>query len=143
MLKDYIRQIHAAKNFKIKDAFEFISFDDMTPDIIDNGPAPDQIEIFASVKVNFEGKVPDNYRVLNFIIGDWVEAHEKDLTKVIHENLRNHFESGYPGSDASNINADSDSSIWEDQLDFMPRINETENSMIIEIELVIESEIMD
>ena len=144
MLIDYIRQVHASMNFKLSDKFEFMDFDDITPDMVDSGTkVPDHIEIWAAVKVFFEGDPPDSYKILNLTIGDWVASHENELTKVIHQELHNHFKKTYPNSDTSDINEDSDSAIWVDQLDYMPRMNEKDKHMIIEIELVLESDIVE
>jgi len=144
MLSDYIRQIHAQQNFKIKDNFEFLDFDDITPDTIGNKePVPEHIELWAAVKINYEGKAPDSYKILNLSIGDWVTSHEKELTRVIHKNLKNYFQKNYPNSETSEVHEESESSIWEDQLDYMPRVDVDKKTMIIEIELVLESEIME
>ena len=144
MLRDYICQVRAAQNFKIKDNFEFLDFDDITPETLDEeSPVPEHIEIWAAVRIYYDGKAPDSYKTLNLIIGDWVSSHEKELTKVIHKNLKDHFSKNYSNSDTSEVHEESESSIWEDQLDYMPRINEEDKHMIIEIELVLESEIIE
>jgi hypothetical protein len=143
MLIDYIRLVHATQNFKIKDKFEFLDFDDITSEINkEDDSAPEGLEIWAAVKIFYGGKVPDSYKILNLTIGDWVAAHEKELTKVIHEKLKGHFSIAYPDSDASDVHEESDSSIWEDQLDYMPRINEEDKHLIIEIELVLDTEVI-
>lgn len=139
MLLDYIRQINASQSFKIKDKFDFLNFDDITSDDSD-GSVPEQIEIWAAIRIHYEGKVPDSYKALNFIIGDWVSKSEKELTGVIHKKLKGHFSELYPDSDVSEITAETESAIWEDQLDYMPRIDEEEKSILIEIELVLEAE---
>lgn len=141
MLIDYIRQVHAAQSFKIKDDFEFLDFDDITQDMKENKEEiPEHIEIWAAVKLNYTGTAPESYKILNLTIGDWVATNEKALTKVIHEKLKGHFSEAYPDSDTSEVHAESDSAIWLDQLDYMPRVDEKEKSMIIEIELVLETE---
>jgi hypothetical protein len=144
MLIDYIRQIHASQNFKIRNSFEFVEFDDISPDTItEKAPVPEHLEIWAVVKIFYEGEIPSSYKVLNLSIGDWVSAHEKELTKVIHQKLKGHFTSMYPDSDHSDVHEESESSIWEDQLDYMPRIDEKDKTITIEIELVLETEHMD
>jgi hypothetical protein len=143
MLIDYIRQVHAAQNFKIKDDFEFLDFDDITQDLKGDKEVPEHIEIWAAVKIKYGGKAPESYKILNLTIGDWVATNEKALTKIIHEKLKGHFSEAYPDSDTSEVHAESDSAIWLDQLDYMPRVDEKENSIIIEIELVLETEPVD
>jgi hypothetical protein len=140
MLIDYIRQVHANQNFKIKNNFEFLDFDDITSEELEKDSTPEQIEIWAAVKIRYEGKVPESYKILNLTIGDWVASQENALTKVIHDKLKGHFKEAYPNSDTSEVHAESDSAIWEDQLDYMPRVDEKEKSIIIEIELVLEAE---
>jgi uncharacterized protein YlxP (DUF503 family) len=140
MLIDYIRQVHATQKFKIKDNFEFLDFDDITHEDMGDKSVPEHIEIWAAIKINYDGEAPDSYKILNLTIGDWVASHEKDLTKVIHKKLKDHFSVSYPESDTSDVHEESESSIWLDQLDYMPRINEKEKNLIIEIELVLEAE---
>jgi len=140
MLIDFIRQVNASKSFKIKDGFKFIEFDDITADdITENFPVPDDIEIWAGVKIEYEGKVPESYKVLNLMIGDWVEEHEESLTIEIHNQLKAHFQKHYPNSETADLD-NGDTALWMDQLDYMPRINPDNKSIIIEIELVMETE---
>ena len=144
MLLDYVKQIYAKKNFKISDKFEFHSFDDITPEILtEEAPVPDHIEIFAAVKVFYEGVLPESYKTINLLISDWVVENTKKLTPVIHTHLKGHFNTLYPQSDLSEMEGTEETSIWEDQLEYMPRINEEEKSIIIEIELVLEAEPQD
>ena len=139
MFEDYIRQINALKTFKLKDSFKFIEFDDITPEgLTETSPVPEHIEIWAAVQVDYDGSLPASYKVINLIIGDWVGKHETELTKVLHDKLKEHFKANYPNSDTSEM--DEDTAIWTDQIDFMPRINEGEKYFVIEIELVLDAE---
>jgi len=141
MLIDYIRQVHAKQSFKIKDDFELLDFDDITSEAMDvKSEVPEHIEIWAAVQIKYDGTPPESYKILNLTIGDWVATNEKALTDAIHKKLKGHFETFYPNSDASAIDAESDSAIWLDQLDYMPRVNEDDKNIIIEIELVLEAE---
>lgn len=141
MLIDFIRQIHAAKNFSIKDNFDFIALDDISAEEIQKAQtAPEIIEIWAAVKIYFDGEIPESYKVLNLLIGDWVENNIQSLSKVIHEQLKQHFLENYPNSDASDLDTLDESAIWTDQLDYMPTIDSDNNSMTIEIELVLDAE---
>jgi hypothetical protein len=141
MFIDYIRQVYASQKFSLGDNFEFKEFDDITPEgISEKEPMPEAMEIWAAIKVPFIGEIPESYKVLNLMIGDWVAKKEKELTKAIHENLMEHFKKNYPDSDASDLEESENSAIWLDQLDYMPRIDEDDKSMIIEIELVLDTE---
>jgi hypothetical protein len=141
MLIDYIRQVYASKKFNIEDDFEFIEFDDITSEgISEKEPTPEAVEIWAAVKVPFKGELPESYKVLNLMIGDWVAKKETDLTKAIHKNLAAHFKKNYPDSDASGIEDSEDSAIWLDQLDYMPRVDEDKKTLTVEIELVLDTE---
>lgn len=135
---EFVRLVNAKQKFKMT-TFEFQEFDDVTKEINED-PVPDQVEIWASVKVKYEGEIPESYKSLNLFIGDWVEENEEQLSKVIHEKLQGHFTENYPGSDASALQAVEDTAIWLDQLDYMPRIDETEKTLTIEIEMVLEAE---
>jgi hypothetical protein len=136
MLLDYVRLVNASKKFKLKDDFNFLSFDDVSLEDLGEDEIPEHLEIWASVKIFYDGEIPDSYKALNLIIGDWVEKHEDELTEVIHEKLKEHVTKNYP--DAVHDLDFGDSSIWLDQLDYMPREEEGSKSLEIEIELVLD-----
>jgi hypothetical protein len=137
---DLIRELNAAQKFKIQDKFEFVGFDDISASHIrEEKNVPETLEIWAAVKVHYDGELPGSYRSLNFIIGDWVEKHTDQLTENLYEELHKHFSNNYEG-DFSDLKKSQESPIWEDQLDFMPRIEQNDNSMIVEIELVLNAE---
>ena len=136
MLIDYIRQIYAKETFKIKEDFEFVKFDDISHDEDD----ADSFDIWSSVKISYEGKVPESYKIFNLLIGDWVYENQERLTKVIHEKLAGYFTENYPDSDVSELMEGEDTSIWLDQLDYMPRTDEDKKEITFEIELILHAE---
>jgi len=141
MLVDYVRIINSLKKMKFKDTFEFISFDDISLEDLAKDEVPDHLEIWAGVRISYEGELPESYKALNLMIGDWVEGHEEELTEVIHEKLKAYIHEKYPDAEAD-ISSD-DTSIWLDQLDYMPRSEEDKKHLDIEIELVLEVEAED
>ncbi len=144
MILDYVRLVNAAKKFKIKDDFKFISLDDVSSEHIEEHKAvPDLLEIWAAVKIFYIGEIPDSYKSLNLIIGDWVNKNVKPLTDVIHKELKSHFKTFYEESSLESLDDVDETSIWTDQLDYMPVIDEKEKSLIIEVELVLHAEEMD
>lgn len=140
LLTDFVRVVNAAKKFKIKDKFEFISFDDITNEVGGLKNDPESIEIWAAVKIFFEGQLPDSYKALNLIIGDWVEKNTPELSKVLHSELKTHFEEKYKDSNSDDLDELDNSAIWQDQLDYMPSNIEDEKALAIEIELVLHAE---
>jgi len=140
---DFIRMVHAAQNFTIKDEFEFVEFEDITQqDISEDRSFPDVLEIMARVKIGYDGTPPESYKVLNLMIGDWVEKNMGQLTDIIHSRLLTHFEENYPESDATELKQLENSAIWTDQLDYMPDVDEEGKSMVIDIELVLHGELL-
>jgi hypothetical protein len=139
---DFIRELNAAKKFIIKDQFSFIEFDDVSKEHIQKTQTiPETLEIWAAVKIHYEGEMPESYKVLNLLIGDWVEKHTRELTPVIYKELKSHFKKHYDEkSDISDLEKTEESPIWQDQLDYMPRAESKDDSMIIEIELVLNAE---
>jgi hypothetical protein len=147
-LIDYVREIHAKQSFKIKDSFKVVSFDDVTQELEikkDNDQIDtNDLEIWAAIEVDYDGIIPKSYKALNFIIGDWVSSNQKELTKVIHKQLKEFLSEQMPDGDHSEIDENSeDSAIWDEQLDYMPRVDEKKRVLIIEIELVLETEPID
>jgi len=143
MMLDFVRKIMAEQTFSLAGKPEFLEFDDVTGETItEYTPVPNVLDIYATVKIGYQGAVPESYKALNLIIGDWVEAHMADLTKLIHDNLKNHFSTYYPESDASGLDEE-DTAIWTDQLDYLPVVNPGEKTIEIEIELVLTAEPME
>ena len=141
LLTDFVRIVNAAKKFKIKDNFDFISFDNITEETGGLKEGPESIEIWAAIKIYYEGEIPDSYKALNLIIGDWVEKNQSELTKVIHSELKTHFKEEYEDKiDIESLDELDDSAIWLDQLDYMPGNIEDEKALTIEIELVLHAE---
>lgn len=140
LLTDFVRVVNAAKKFKIKDNFEFISFDDITHEVGGLKNESESIEIWAAVKIFYDGVLPDSYKALNLIIGDWVEKNRTELSKVLHSELKTHFEEKYKDSDSGDLDELDKSAIWSDQLDYMPANIEDEKALAIEIELVLHAE---
>jgi hypothetical protein len=140
MLVDFVRKINAEQNFHISDKFEFIELSDAAAEGISGlSTVPDILDIISVMKLHYEGQVPESYKVLNLIIGDWVEQHLDELTEIIHEKLKGHFNEYYPNSDISDLDEE-DTAIWTDQLDYLPSIEPNDKSILIDIELVLHAE---
>lgn len=137
----FVRMVNAAQNFSLKNNFEFIAFDDITAEHIEEmQETPESLEIWAAIKVPYTGELPDSYKVLNLMIGDWVESNLEKLTQTLHDELKKHFTANYPESDASALDQMEDTAVWLDQLDYMPDVDEDKKTMQIEIELVLNAE---
>lgn len=138
---DFIRIINASQKFKIKDDFEFIEFEDIVGEEHDQDETvPQSLEIWAVVKVPYEGEMPESYKALNLMIGDWAEKNEAPLTKELHEKLKGHLQKTFPEGDVSDLDQLDNSVVWLDQLDYMPIVDENTSTMTIEIELVLNVE---
>lgn len=137
----YIRLIRAAEKFQIEDNFKFLKFEDLGEvDVRPLHPGPEAIDIMAVLSLNYKGEIPDRQRELNMIIGDWVEKHERQLTRVIHKELAIHLKRHYPKS-ISDINGDEeDTAIELDQSEYYPRVSEKKNTIRVNIELVLRTE---
>lgn len=137
LLLDFIRKIKAAQNFSIKDNFQFVKFEE----VLEGAPElPGDLELWAVVKISYTGEIPESYKSLNLLIGDWVLANIGKLTEMVHAQLKSHFSEHFPNSEISDLDQVDDTAIWTDQLDYMPMVNESDQSMTIEIELVIHAE---
>ena len=140
LLTNFVRLVNAAKKLKIRDNFEFISFDDITHEVGGLKDEEESIEIWAAVKIFYDGELPESYKALNLIIGDWVEKNNAELSKVLHSELKTHFEEKYEGSNSEDLDEFDKSAIWSDQLDYMPANIEGEKALAIEVELVLHAE---
>jgi hypothetical protein len=141
MMIDLIRVIHAATKFKISDDFDFVEFEDLSLEEAEKEKQfPDLLEIMARTRLHYEGEPPESYKALNLMIGDWVEKNLGKLTDVIHEKLKEHFNTFYPESEHSALDDVDNTAIWADQLDYMPDIDEEARTIVIDVELVLHAE---
>jgi len=97
-----------------------------------------QLDIWANMAIQYEGEPPESYRVLNATILDWVEEHDDDLKKVINPKLVPFLKQKYDDVDVADLKEDFDDYIWEDQVDYMPEVNEDDKTIKFSIELVLD-----
>lgn len=134
----------ASENFKLKDAsflgFENIKIDEENAVENNDEEFSADIEVWANISLKYDGEPPESYRVLNRMIQDWVDDNEDDLKKMINPKLSDFLKENYDDLDISDLDQDFDDYIWEDQVDYMPEIDEDQNKIEITVELVLEIE---
>ena len=136
----------SAENLKLKDVsfvdFDSIDLEEMSASITeaDLQEFSASVEVSANLKITYEGTLPDSYRVLNSMIQDWVDDHDEDLKKVINPKLIPFLKEHYKDVDISDLKEDFDDYIWEDQVDYMPEIDEDNNVIKFTVDLVLEVE---
>ena len=146
-------KIVSAASFVLKDDVKFEDFDDVgemelshTVNVRKNGELSEyeqefnQLDIWAHLSIGFEGEPPNSYRVLNSIIVDWVDEHEADLKKIINPKLISFLKDKFKDLDVSDLKEDFDDYIWEDQVDYVPGIDEDDGRLHFSIELVLDIE---
>jgi len=99
-----------------------------------------QLDVWADMRIGYEGDPPDSYRVLNAAVMDWVEENDEALKKVINPKLIPFIKGRYPDVDVSDLHEDFDDYIWEDQVDYMPEVDEETKTIKFSIELVLDIE---
>lgn len=134
----------ASDNFRLKEV-SFVGFDKIDIDeenSVDNNDEEfsADIDVWAKISIKFEGALPDSYRVLNRIIQDWVDDHDKDLKEMINPVLSDFLKDNYENLDVSDLDKDFDDYIWEDQVDYMPEVEEDKKKIQFTVELVLEVE---
>ena len=134
----------ASENFKLKES-EFIGFSSIDIDEENAIETTDEdfsadIEVWADISIKYDGIPPGSYRVLNRMLQDWVDDHEQDLKKLINPKLVDFLKEKYEEIDVSDLNQDFDDYIWEDQVDYMPEVDEDSHTIKFTIELVLDIE---
>jgi hypothetical protein len=135
-------RVLASSSFKLK-AVSFDGFESLEETKIGMAQDSDddmfaQLDVWANMHISYEGDPPDSYRVLNAAIMDWVEEHDDELKKVINPKLVPFIKGRYPDIDVSDLQEDFDDYIWEDQVDYMPDVDEDEKTIKFSIELVLD-----
>jgi len=139
-----MKRIASEEGFKLKDVKfnDFQNIDESSIDVDAPGEESDefsaQLDIWANLTISYDGTPPDSYRVLNSIIMDWVDDNESALKKEINPELVKFLKKKYPNLDVSDLNEDFDDYIWEDQVDYMPDIDEEDKTINFTLELVLE-----
>jgi hypothetical protein len=137
-----------ANNFKLG-SVTFNDFEDVTElqmkNVVDKDGEQDldtinQFDIWANLSIKYEGEVPGSYRVLNSILMDWVDDNEDTLKKIINPSLKKFLQERYKDIDSSELDENFDDFIWEDQVDYIPEINENDKEIDIKIELILDIE---
>lgn len=134
----------AAENFKLKEV-SFVEFEKVDIDEENSVENNDEefsadIEVWANLSIGYEGNPPDSYRVLNRMLQDWVDDHDEDIKKLVNPKLTEFLKENYDNIDVSDLNQDFDDYIWEDQVDYMPDIDEDKKEIRFTVELVLEIE---
>lgn len=144
----------AAEKFKLGD-LRFVEFDtikstelgkvilEKVDGVNVEGKEIHQVDAWADMGLSYEGTPPESYRVLNTMIMDWVDGNEEKIKKEINPKLKDFLAKAYPDIDTSDLNEDFDDYIWEDQVDYMPEIDEENNEIRFTIELVLDVEEME
>jgi len=134
----------ASENFKLKKpsftGFERMDIDEENAVNNNEEEFSADIDVWAKMSIDYEGVPPDSYRVLNRMIQDWVDDHDDELKKMINPALSEFLEKNYHNIDLSDLDTDFDDYIWEDQVDYMPDIDEDTKTIKFSIELVLEIE---
>jgi len=99
-----------------------------------------QFDFWADLSIKYEGNPPESYRVLNSILMDWVDDNEQNLKKIINPRLKKFLQEKYSDIDSSELDENFDDFIWEDQVDYMPEINEEDKIVDFKLELILEIE---
>lgn len=130
-------KLAAKSNFKLKD-LKFVEIYNVSEKFAStNG---EEIDIWASLAISYEGTPPDSYRVLNSMIMDFTEDKKEDLGKVLALPLKSFMSERFPAVDLSELDKDVSDFIFEEQVDFLPEIEEDSKDILFQIELIVEVE---
>jgi hypothetical protein len=99
-----------------------------------------QLDIWAHLSIDFQGELPDSYRVLNSIVLDWVEEHQEELAKIIDPKLIPFLQDKFEDLDVSDLTESFGEFIWEDQTDYNVGIDEDDGRLHFCVELVLDIE---
>jgi len=138
----------ASENFKIKD-LKFLEFDTVKAIELSSSVETDdeedqeethQLDVWVDMSLKYEGVPPQSYRTLNAMIMDYVDENEENIKKEVNPKLKDFLNKMYPEVDTSDLDEDFDDYIWEDQVDYMPELDESNNEVRFSIELVLDVE---
>lgn len=132
----------AAEKFKLSD-MEFAGFEridtTVSSEIVEGDEDIEaQVDVWANFTLRYEGDPPDSYRTINAMIMDWVDEHDKELRETLCPKLIPWLAEQYKGADLSEIEQDPGDFIWEDQVDYMPEVDEDKKTITFTVELMLD-----
>lgn len=131
-------KVLAKKNFKLSNP-KFQEIHDAGI-IEQHGITPEDFEIFIQMSLDYEGMPPSSYRALNSIVMDYVDENKDSLEESISSKVVEHFSQEDSPIDPKDFGKDYKDFIWEEQVDYMPMVDEENKKVFFEIEVVINIE---
>jgi hypothetical protein len=105
------------------------------------GIEPDDFVVYAQVAVPFTGKPPEDHRVLNALMSDYVSEKKKDLEGLLHKPVLSFIVREYQNdADYSEILNGMDDYLWDEQVDYIPLLDVKNSRIFITIELMLAME---
>ena len=128
-------KVLAKKNFKLSNP-EFQEIHDAGI-IEQHGLTPEDFEIFIHMSMDYEGTPPSSYRALNSIVMDYVDENKDDLEKMLSQKVVEHFSQEESPIDPAEFQKEYKDFIWEEQVDYMPMVDQEKKKIFFEIEVVV------
>lgn len=122
------------------DGFEKIDMTEVTQVIDDETDLDSQVEVWAKFTLKYDGEPPESYRTLNAMIMDWVDSNENRIRVLVNKQLIPFLKEQYKDIDVSDLDDKIDDYIWEDQVDYMPEVDEANRKITFVLELVLDIE---
>lgn len=138
-------RIIASEKFKFKD-LSFNGFDKVdTTEIMgteeeDDEEFDSQVDVWAKFSLSFDGIPPDSYRVLNTMLMDYVDDNITKIKTLVNQQLVPYLKEQYKDIDLSDLTDDFGDYIWEDQVDYMPEVDEENGLITFVVEMVLDVE---
>jgi hypothetical protein len=104
-----------------------------------SGVEAEDFIMYAQVAVPCEGNIPEDHRVLNVIISDYMADKKSVLETSLQKPVLSFLVREYQGvADYSEVLNGMEDFIWEDQVDYLPLVDKTSNRIFFTIELLLE-----
>ena len=94
-------------------------------------------DAYIQLSAKYEGEPPQNYRVLNSFIMDYVDENKQALEKLLVDDIVKHFSSEESPIDPTSFKDEAQDYLWEEQVDYMPQVDEENKVIYFGVELVL------
>lgn len=130
-------KLAAKSNFKLKD-LKFVEIYNVAEKF--SSPNGEEVDIWASLAISYEGTPPESYRVLNSMVMEYTEDKKKELGNILALPLKSFLSDRFPMADLSELAEDASDFIFEEQVDFLPEIEEDKKDILFQVEVIVELE---
>jgi hypothetical protein len=105
------------------------------------GVEEEDFVVYVQVAIPYTGTIPENHRVLNALMSDYISSRAKNLEVMLNKPVLTFLSNEYKGvADFSDLLQGMEDYLWEDQVDYVPLVDAPNKKVYVTLELMLSME---